>query len=95
VLFPEIGDHTIIGVLVAGGVIALAIYLAAPSGAPGTAPDPALRDAWRMPPLAVLPQRPLTALNKMWLLVLRAYLVVAAGLVLVRIVTLATGGAQP
>jgi hypothetical protein len=32
-------------------------------------------------------------LNKVWLLVLRAYLVVAAGLVLVRILTLATVGA--
>jgi hypothetical protein len=32
-------------------------------------------------------------LNRVWLLVLRAYLVVAAGLVLLRILTLATGGA--
>jgi hypothetical protein len=46
-----------------------------------------------MPPLAALPPRPLTMLNEIWLLVLRAYLVVAAGLVLVRILTLATVGA--
>jgi hypothetical protein len=46
-----------------------------------------------MPPLAVLPPRQLTALNWVWLFVLRAYLIVAAGLVLVRIVQLATGGA--
>jgi hypothetical protein len=45
-----------------------------------------------MPPLADLPPRPLTALNRVWLLVLRAYLVVAAGLVLVRIVNLAMSG---
>jgi hypothetical protein len=46
-----------------------------------------------MPPLAELPPRPLTMLDKVWLLVLRAYLVVAAGLVLLRIITLATVGA--
>jgi hypothetical protein len=52
-----------------------------------------LRDAWRMPPLAELLPRQLTTLNRVWLIVLRAYLIVAAGLVLVRIVQLATGGA--
>jgi hypothetical protein len=46
-----------------------------------------------MPPLEELPPRPLAMLNKVWLLVLRAYLIVAAGLVNVRIVTLATVGA--
>jgi hypothetical protein len=45
-----------------------------------------------MPPLAELPPRPLTAMNKFWILALRAYLVVAAGLVLARIFTLATTG---
>jgi hypothetical protein len=45
-----------------------------------------------MSPLAELPPRPLTTLNKVWLLVLRAYLIAAAGLVLARIVTLATSG---
>jgi hypothetical protein len=45
-----------------------------------------------MPPLEELPPRPLTLLNKVWLLVLRACLVVAAGLVLVRILTLAKAG---
>jgi hypothetical protein len=45
-----------------------------------------------MPPLAHLPPRHLTTLNRTWLFVLRAYLIVAAGLVLVRIATLATMG---
>jgi hypothetical protein len=35
----------------------------------------------------------LTTANRLWLLVLMAYLIAAAGLVLVRIVALATGGA--
>jgi hypothetical protein len=51
------------------------------------------RHLWRMPPLAQLPPSRLTVLERMWLVVLRAYLVVAAGLVLVRIVVLATVGA--
>jgi hypothetical protein len=45
-----------------------------------------------MPPLTDLPPRRLTTLSRVWLVVLRAYLIVAAGLVLVRIVTLATSG---
>jgi hypothetical protein len=45
-----------------------------------------------MPPLDQLPPARLTALNRAWLIVLRAYLLVAAGLVLARIVMLATGG---
>jgi len=55
--------------------------------------DRLLRDTWRMPPLTQLPPRQLTTLNRVWLVVLRADLIVAAGLVLVRIVTLAMSGA--
>jgi hypothetical protein len=40
-----------------------------------------------MPPLAELPPRQLATLNRVWLLVLRAYLIIAAGLVLVCIIT--------
>jgi hypothetical protein len=39
-----------------------------------------------------LPPRSLTTLSKVWLLVLRAYLIVAGGLVLVRFATLAMSG---
>jgi len=93
VLFSQIGSEMIIGILVAGSVIALVGYLLSPAGSPPKPTEPSLRDAWRMPPLSELPPRPLTTLNKVWLIVLRAYLIVAAGLVLARIVTLATGGA--
>jgi hypothetical protein len=92
VLYPQIGSETVIAVLAAGGLIGLIIYLTVPRGAPVAPADLSLRDAWRMPPLAELPPRPMTTLNKAWLLVLRAYLVIAAGLVLVRILTLATAG---
>jgi hypothetical protein len=92
VLFPELGSTTIIAVLGGGSVTALGIYLFSRSS--GSVEPVAMsdRNTWRMPPLAELPPRPLTALNRVWLLVLRAYLVVAAGLVLVRIVNLAMNG---
>jgi hypothetical protein len=93
VLFPQIGSETIIAILVAGSATALVIYLVTPGEAPAKPADRSLRDTWRMPPLTGLPPRHLTTLNRAWLFVLRAYLIVAAGLVLVRILTLATGGA--
>jgi hypothetical protein len=40
-----------------------------------------------MPPLEQLPPARLSMLERVWLIVLRAYLVVAGGLVLIRIVT--------
>ena len=98
VLYPKISGETIVAILVGGGLAALVIYLTFGGKRPTVEPsvEPAgqsLRNTWRMPPLAVLPPRQLTALNWVWLFVLRAYLIVATGLVLVRIVQLATGGA--
>jgi NRAMP (natural resistance-associated macrophage protein)-like metal ion transporter len=92
VLYPQIDSETIIVVLVAGSATALVMYLALPRTASAEPVDPSLRNTWRMPPLAELAPRPLTMLNTVWLLGLRAYLVVAAGLVLVRILSLATVG---
>jgi natural resistance-associated macrophage protein len=93
VLFPQIDSKTILAILVAGSVTALVFYLVTPGEVPAESADPGQRDTWRMPPLTDLPRRRLTTLNRVWLFVLRAYLIIAAGLVLVRIVTLATGGA--
>jgi hypothetical protein len=57
-------------------------------------PSPAMtrleRDGWRMAPLDELPPGHLTPLNRAWMVALRAYLVVAGGLLLVRIAQLAT-----
>jgi Mn2+/Fe2+ NRAMP family transporter len=47
------------------------------------------RDTWRMPSLRELPPRRLTILGRIWMFVLRAYLLVAGGLVLLRIIQLA------
>jgi hypothetical protein len=41
-----------------------------------------------MPPLHTLPPARLTVLSRTWLIVLRGYLIIAAGLVLVRIAEL-------
>ena len=49
------------------------------------------RDTWRMPPLARLPPLKLSLGARASMGALRLYLVVAGGLVLVRIVTLAIG----
>jgi len=53
------------------------------------APD---RGAWRMPPLALLTRPPLSTARRLGLTVLRGYLVVAVGMVIVRIVQLALTG---
>jgi Mn2+/Fe2+ NRAMP family transporter len=97
VLFPAIGEHMIVGILGGGGLAALAIWLAVTGvrrrGVPHTPSiATALRANWRMLPLDELPPRRLTIGERVWLVVLRGYLVVAAGLVLARIVSLAMGG---
>ena len=51
--------------------------------------DPALRSTWRMPPTNELPPAQLSLLNRLWMAVLRGYLVVAAGMLLYKIVQLA------
>jgi Mn2+/Fe2+ NRAMP family transporter len=96
VLYPEISGKTIIAILAGGGlagvVICLAFGACTPTiSAPVEPADRSSRDAWRMPSVAQLAPRQLTLLNRVWLLVLRAYLIVAAGLVLWRIFALAVG----
>ena len=54
--------------------------------------DEAMRQNWRMPPLAELPPLKLGTAERVWLVVLRGYLFVAVGLVLARIVALAVAG---
>jgi hypothetical protein len=49
------------------------------------------RETWRMPPLAELAPAHMSRLEKVWMTVLRGYLVIAGGLVLFRIAQLALG----
>ena len=102
-LFPGISGTQIVMILVGGSILAvltaIGVNLEQPMRWPSVAQyerrDRPKRDiarlTWRMPPLSELPPARLTLLSRVWLIVLRAYLVVAAGLVLVRIAMLALG----
>jgi Mn2+/Fe2+ NRAMP family transporter len=95
VMFPSFGAREMIAVLGGGTALGVAFwaYSSATGRARGGEPiDRTGKETWRMRPLATLTPTPLTGLNQIWMIVLRGYLVLAGGLVLVRIVTLALGG---
>ncbi len=98
VLFPDIGSAAILWIL-GGGAVAGAAALGATALArrpqAGTAERLSplqvrlLRVTWRMAPLEDLVPTQLSPAKKLWMVVLRFYLVVAVGMVLVRVVQLA------
>lgn len=92
VLFPGLGASTMLAIL--GGGAALALVAAVPPfvrtlRAPAWRIDSRLRDSWRMPGLSTLGAARMTPLTRLSMLALRGYLVIAGGLVIVRIVELA------
>jgi Mn2+/Fe2+ NRAMP family transporter len=101
-VFPDISGPTIIAILVGGiGLFALG-YLGAQlmrrsGGSTGhhehagtaQAVDRAHRDTWRMPPLDELPPPKLTFTTRLWMGAMRGYLVIAVGLVIVKVVQIA------
>lgn len=94
VLYPEMGETTIVAILGIGGVCAVGIalgFLFVRREAPVSLAEQGKRTSWRMPPLNELSPTRMTSLTRVWMLVLRAYLVVAGGLVLFRIVQLSLG----
>jgi Mn2+/Fe2+ NRAMP family transporter len=105
VLFPDISDTVILSILIGGSVVglvaALGVALAQRGsrklehenfGPPSAAANVA-DDKWRMPPLEQLPPARLSLASRIWMIVLRGYLIVAGSLVLFRIFRLATSGA--
>jgi NRAMP (natural resistance-associated macrophage protein)-like metal ion transporter len=98
VLFPDMDETAIVGILVGG--TALAVLVAAASWAvrrvrgdvAAQVVDRSQQNTWRMPPLSELPPAHLTLGKKVWMIVLRGYLFAAGGLVLFRIVQLALSG---
>ena len=98
VLFPDMGHEAMFAILGGGGVLGVvaALVMAVPRRRAPAAErpviDPSGREAWRMPPLATLAPARMSRAGKLWMAVLRGYLVVAGGLVLVRIIMLAMGG---
>jgi NRAMP (natural resistance-associated macrophage protein)-like metal ion transporter len=99
VLFPHITGNQILSLLGGGSTLAVVVTIATllwqrRRGAPPLAAPAAPlseRATWRMPPLSELPRTELTMLNRAFLTVLRGYLFIAGGLVLVRIGQLITG----
>ncbi len=100
VLYPDIDGGQILWILGIGSLMALGAFTvtvlmrrgkgAAAGNAP-TASSRLTKPAWRMPPLHTLAPSQLTLSKRIWMLVLRGYLVVAVGMVLVRVVQLAIG----
>lgn len=92
VLFSDMEGKTLIALLGGGMVFTLliaAVLLVVRHEDRRVWTDVFGRMIWRMPPLDQLPAAQLTPLTRIWLSVLRGYLVVAGGLVLWRILELA------
>jgi Mn2+/Fe2+ NRAMP family transporter len=92
VLFPGLGAGAMLAIL--GGGSALGLVAAVPPfvralRSPAWRIDPRLRDSWRMPALSSLGTARMTPLTRWAMLALRGYLVIAGGLVILRIVELA------
>jgi hypothetical protein len=92
VLFPEMGETAILAILIGGTVFAVcmaAAFLFIGDDSRRVWTDSFGQMIWRMPPLDQLPPAHMTPLTRIWMSVLRGYLMVAGGLVLVRIIQLA------
>ena len=101
VMYPDISGEAILGVLGGGTLLAVAGYVGASAlrkvrrePTPGTDRDAPtyskeVRDTWRMPQLKDLPAPALTRSSRIWMGVLRGYLVVAVGLVIFKVVQMA------
>jgi NRAMP (natural resistance-associated macrophage protein)-like metal ion transporter len=94
VLYPAISGEQILWILGAGSVLAIIAAgvtwtLRTPDNEPRM--DRSLRPTWRMRPLTQLLPARLTGATRVWMIVLRAYLLLAVGMVVVRVVQLAVG----
>ncbi|OIQ88867.1 divalent metal cation transporter MntH [mine drainage metagenome] len=95
VLWPGMGETAILEILLGGPLLAAVAaggvrLIERRSPATGEAePAPSCRNTWVMPPLETLPPARLSLQSRVWMVVLRGYLLIAAGLVLVKIVQMA------
>ena len=104
-VFPDISAKAILSMLVGGVLLFAAAYLGSEGIQRGARPTvhaeadeadegaasgaPAHRINWRMPPLDELPPPRLTYATRLWMGALRGYLVIAVGLVIVKVVQMA------
>ena len=99
VLFPSITDTQILGILGTGVVatilsaVGVKVYEKSRgiTQVAGAIYDRSMRSTWRMPPVSELAPAQISLLNRLWMLVLRAYLVAAAGMLIFKMFQLATG----
>ena len=100
VLYPEITGGQILWIMGGGSVLAFVGFaitrLLGRAARLSTIPPPPaaagdVKQSWRMPPLDTLAPVQLTLSTRVWMGVLRGYLVVAVAMVLVRVVQLAIG----
>ncbi|HUB48097.1 MAG TPA: NRAMP family divalent metal transporter [Acetobacteraceae bacterium] len=92
VLYPSITGEQILFVLAGGTALALVAAgapLAFRTKSTEMPLDRSLRPMWRMRPLTQLAPARLTGATRVWMIVLRGYLLLAVGLVVVRVVQLA------
>jgi NRAMP (natural resistance-associated macrophage protein)-like metal ion transporter len=95
VFFASFGSVQIEWTLGIGGAVSVAIALwtliapASLTSLMNESRNCAAKCAWQMPPLEALPRLVLTPMNRLWLIVLRGYLIVAVALVVVRVVQIA------
>ena len=102
VLFPDITDIHILVILGAGVAVTVisAVVVRMYERSRGlTAPKgpvfiPAMRKTWRMPPIDQLKPTQISLLSRLWMTVLRGYLVVAGGMLVFKMIQLATGHAS-
>ena len=96
-LFPDISDRQILMVLAGGSLLAVLItvvvrFFEKAEKQPDEIERPGMEANWRMPPLDELSPARLTLMNRVWMGVLRAYLVGAAGLLLFKLFHMAASG---
>jgi NRAMP (natural resistance-associated macrophage protein)-like metal ion transporter len=96
VLFPNLGGAQIVGILGGGaafgtGGYAIVAYRGRGKSVPPTPGPRITRGAWRAPRLEELGPVRLTSARRLWMLVLRAYLVIAVIMVVVRVAQTALG----
>jgi hypothetical protein len=98
VIYPDIAAETIIEVLAGGTLLAVVGYVATIGirklrGTSAAEPSPVYakdaRNTWRMPALDELPPPRLTLAKRVWMGVLRGYLLLAIALVIVKVVQMA------
>lgn len=99
VLFPNITDTQILGIL--GGGIVVTILSAVGvklyermrgiKQVQAVTYDKSLRNTWRMPAISELPPAQISLINRVWMIVLRAYLVIAGGMLIFKMFQLAVG----